>query len=174
MTQLPNHEATLAQSDHFKLALQTELLIVLNTIAPRATALYSEKTYIALEDTIIENVAEDLGVVRASAVFSCRYVYTHLYRHQATNKKPDLDQIAQFEPVDFYTVVLTISVPLFGLMTASARIKSGSNKVDQSSFVVNTDGAIGTLWFNSAIDIIAKVKNKNLLASPQFKKAMEV
>ena len=70
-------------------------------------------------------------------------------------------------------VNLTIYVPLFGNIQAEARVNPTSQTVATNAIKITIDGAVGTLWFNSAMDILDKVKSANLLATPQHTETLE-
>lgn len=167
---MKNIDATRSLTGVIDLALHRKIHEFFNDIVANAHTLFSADKYFAIQEAIID-APEDLGVVRAAATahhqrkYSVGYLYADKHKEDPTN-------IEMFEPSEA-VINLTIYVPLFGNIQAEARVNPASTTVATSAIKITIDGAVGTLWFNSTMDILDKVKSANLLATPQQTAALE-
>ena len=167
---MKNIDATRSLTGIIDLALHRKIHEFFNDIVANANTLFTADTYFALQEAIID-APEDLGVVRVAATAHHQRKYSVGYEY-AVKHKEDTANIEMFDHSDA-VVNLTIFVPLFGNIQAEARVNPTSPKVSTSAIKITIDGAVGTLWFQSAMDILDKVKGANLLSAPQHTETLE-
>ena len=167
---MKNIDATRSLTGVIDIALHRKIHEFFNDLVKNANTLYVTNNYFAIQEAII-NAPEDLGVVRAAATFHHQRKYSVGYEY-AVKHKEDTTNIEMFDPSDA-VINLTIYVPLFGNIQAEARVNPTSQTVASNAIKITIDGAVGTLWFKSAMDILDKVKGANLLATPQHTETLE-
>lgn len=169
MTQ-KNLDATRSLTGIIDIALHRKIHSFFNDIVSNANTLFQADTYFAVQDAIIDAPA-DLGVVRVSATAHHQRQYSDGYIYAVNHKEPT-DNIEMFKHTDA-VINVTIIVPMFGNIQAEARVNPHASSVPTGSIKIAIDGAVGTLWFNSAMDILDKVKAANLLSAPQYTEVLE-
>lgn len=172
MKQLPNFDATRNLTNLLSERLSAKTAQIFKKIAARGKTLNDDKFYIAIQDAIVENLPEDIGVVRVVATYHHRHEYTDLYV-QAQKYKQPLDDIAPVKPDTDALVDLTITIPLFGQIVANAKVNPNSGTVTQPYVSIKNEGSVGTLWFNTAMAVLDEVDALDLLSGPQFKEKLQ-
>lgn len=171
MKQLPNFDATTNLTNLLSTRLREKTAEIFKILATHGKTLNDAKTFIAIQDAIVEGLAEDIGVVRVVATYHHRLEYTDVYV-QAQKHKWSLDDIAPVKPDTDAQVDLTITIPVFGQIVAHAKVNPLSGKITQPFVNITNEGSVGTLWFNTAMDILEKVKTLDLLSAPQFEEKL--
>lgn len=169
---LKNSDATLGLTGIIAEELRVKLTEILTQVGQKAIDLYEAKKYIAIEETIIEGMPEDLGTIRAAASYNYHVQYNQLYMQNAKLGKPN-DDVEPIHPDSIITIDVVVNVPAFGQMRAYARIKPGQGKLLPQQVHVQNEGSVGTLWFTDALDVLRAVLATNLLANPTFEKTLE-
>lgn len=167
MKQLPNFDATRNLTNLLSERLRNKTSEIFKVIAARGKTLSDAKTYIAIQDEIVVGLPDDMGVIRVVATYHHRLEYTDLYLQAQKHKQP-LDNIAPVKPDTDAIVDLTITIPLFGQIVANAKVNPHSGTITQPYVSITNEGSVGTLWFNTAMDVLDKVALLNLLSAPQF------
>lgn len=165
-----NLDATRSLTGLIDVKLHRKVYEFFNDVVANADALLQNKAYFASQEAIIA-APEDLGVVRAVATVHHQRAYSEGYMYAVKHNEPT-DNIEMFTQTPA-NVMVTVYVPLFGNIQAEARVNFGSKKVATSEIRITLDGAVGTLWFKSAMDILDGVKGANLLSAPQFTETLE-
>lgn len=169
---IPNSRIEQSQTALLTYKLRQATMDVFRDIIPRAKDLADAGTFSALQSAIIEDTAADIGVVRVAATYHLQVKINETYK-QFKQKNMSVVTVDPFPKDTKARLELTINIPLFGQIKTNALIRPGQERLVPGDLYFNLEGGVGSLWFDDALDIIAKVKALNLLSNPTLNETLD-
>lgn len=165
---LVEHDQTKILTDK----IQAKVKEIFAVLVTNTKTLTDAGTFSALQSAVIEDVPAGVGVVRVAATYHLRAQLPPLYKQKKQNNETVPNE-APYPKDTLGMIELTVNIPLFGQIKANGRVHPSATSIFPSDLVINSEGAVGSLWFTDALSILDKVKDMNLLSAPQMNLTFE-